>query len=281
MHKLIVVLSLLLAGTANAELHKVQILLANPRSVSTAFEKSMIARRDHKTFHEPWLVSLMYNQGRHSYFSQMPPKEIIETKNYNDVKQLIYHHASLKPVFIKDMVWSMKDELLQDEDFLSDRHVIFTFLIRDPGHSIESFFLKGTESAAPDEVVEFTQEVFRFDAIVQIAEKHRQLRGEWPIIIEAEDLCRDPQTAMSFFCRQAGINYMSESLKWDEGMPEEWKHFASWHEEAATSHGFFVPKRDASNTMFSQIPDQYVPALEKIYLEQKPFYEKLKTMKRA
>lgn len=46
-------------------------------------------------------------------------------------------------------------------------------------------------------------------------------------------------------------------------------------------HGFFGPKRDASNTTFSQIPDKYVPALEKIYLEQKPFYEKLKMMKRA
>ena len=44
----------------NAEEHKIQIMMTVPRTVSTAFERSMMARGDHKVFHEPWNSEYVY-----------------------------------------------------------------------------------------------------------------------------------------------------------------------------------------------------------------------------
>jgi hypothetical protein len=185
-----------------------------------------------------------------------------------------------KPVFLKDMIWCMSHEILNDQDLLSDPDVIFTFLIRDPALSMESFLLKGSEKMSLEKIAGFTERVFRYDDLVRIAEKYREIRGEWPIIVEAEELCKSPEKTMQTFCMQAQIPYIENSLNWEEGMPEEWKHLATWHRDAADSTGFFVPKRDEINARFTMVPKEYVAFLEKLYQEQKPFYEKLRSMKR-
>lgn len=269
----------LLTFQLRSENHKIQIMLTNPRTVSTAFEKSMMARGDHKVFHEPWVSSYMYHSGNPDVFSQLPPQELIEAKNYEEVKALIYRYAAQKPVFLKDMIWCMGKEILQDDALLSDPNVVLIFLIRDPALSIESFFMKGMEKMPVDRILEFTPAVFRYQDLVPIAEKYRAIRGIWPVIVEAEDLCTNPHSTMKAFCTQAGINYLPAALSWEEGMPEEWKHLATWHLDAADSKGFFIPKRDEIKTRFSLVPQQYAPYLESIYQNQKPHYEALKKMK--
>ncbi len=262
-----------------AENHKIQIMLTNPRTVSTAFEKSMMARGDHKVFHEPWVSSYMYHAGDIDVFSQLPPQELIEAKNYEEVKALIYRYAKQKPVFLKDMIWCMGEKILSDDELLANPHVILTFLIREPALSIESFFLKGLQRMPLDKILEFTRDVFRHEDLVRIAKKYREIRGEWPVIVEAEDICSRPHSAMKAFCQQVGIAYIPQALSWEEGMPEEWKHLASWHLDAADSKGFFVPKRDELKSRFSMVPKEYVSILEEIYQEQKPFYDALQSMK--
>ncbi len=267
------------AGRLQAQHHKIQMVLTNPRSVSTAFEKSMRARGDHKVFHEPWVVSYMYHKGNPGVFSQLPPQELIEANGYEAVKDLIYSWAAHNPVFLKDMIWGMAEDIFNDQQLLSDPDVIFTFLIRDPALSIESFFLKSAEKMSLEKVLPFTALVFRYDALVRIAKKYREIRGEWPIIVEAEELCSNPEITMKAFCEQAGISYKEDSLKWEEGMPEEWEHLATWHVDAADSKGFFVPKRDEIKARFTLISAEHVSSLERIYQEQKPFYEQLRAMK--
>ena len=278
--KLPIIIALLFTSHLCAQHHKIQVVLTNPRSVSTAFEKSMMARGDHKVFHEPWIVSHMYHKGNPDVFSQLPPQELRDADGYAAVKELIYSWAQQKPVFLKDMVWGISEDILNDRELLSDSDVVFTFLLRDPALSIESFFLKGLEKWNLEKSSYITQKVFRYDELVRIAEKYREVRGEWPVIVEAEELCSQPQTTMQAFCSQAGIDYIEDSLNWDEGMPEEWKHLASWHKDAADSKGFFVPKRDEIKARFTRIPDDYIAQMEQIYQQQKPFYDQLRAMKR-
>ncbi len=130
-----------------------------------------------------------------------------------------------------------------------------------------------------EKILGFTPQVFRYEDLVSIAEKYHEIRGEWPVIVEAEDICTNPHAAMKAFCQQAGIEYIPTALSWEEGMPEEWKHLSTWHVDAAESKGFFVPKRHVS-IRFSTAPKEYVPTLEAIYQQQKPYYDILKTMKR-
>lgn len=274
MRKTIFLAMIMLNGLLSAGHHKIQMMLTVPRTVSTAFEKSMMARRDHKIFHEPFDTSYFYHKGHHEILSQQPPQELIEAKNYAEVKALIYRHAEQRPVYFKDMIWCVENEILNDDELFADPDVIITILIRDPGCAIESWYEELTTVGILNE-----PDVFRYNALVKLAEKHHQVRGKWPIIIEAEDLCNDPEATMQAYCRQAGISYMPEALSWEEGMPEEWKPLSNWHRDAADSRNFHVLKRNGEKPSFSKIPASYVPRLEAICQQQRPFYEALRKMK--
>lgn len=260
--------------------HKIQIVLTNPRTISTAFEKSIMARGDHKVLHEPWIISYLYHTEGSVAFTQQPSKELREVYGYEEVKALIYRWAEQKHVFVKDMVCGMGDEFLADDALLSDPQVELTMLIRDPARSIESFFLKSLEKFCAEGVISLAQDVFYYDILVSIAEKYHKLRGKYPIIVEGEELCRSPKKAMQAFCEQAGIPYIEDALTWKKEMPDEWKHFESWYQEVAHSTGFYIPESDEREERFTKIPEEYVDRLEEVYQKQLPFYQKLKAMKR-
>jgi inositol oxygenase len=268
-------------GGALSASHKIQLVLTVPRTVSTAFERSMMARNDHKVFHEPWNISWMYRTGSSYTMVANPPQEILDAKTYEDVKALIYRYAENRPVFLKDMIHGFAEDLLNDEALLSDPNVVITLLIRDPARCIESFFNKGCDSIPIEFMSMITRMVFRYDLLMQIAEKHYALRGTWPILIESEELCQNPEDTLRSFCEQAGISFLPEALNWEQGVPDEWKHSIDWHQDAAMSRSFSIPKRDTQEKRFSAVPSSYVDTLEEIYQNQKPFYDQLKAMIRA
>jgi hypothetical protein len=249
-------------------------MMTVPRTVSTAFERSMMARGDHKVFHEPWNSEYIYR----NHLGSAPSEELIQAGGYEGVKELFYKYAEQKHVYVKDMIWVIQEELLNDEALLSDPNVVLTILIRNPSLSIESFFLKISKGADLDQATEITRWVFRYDALVRLAEKYHKIRGEWPLIVEAEELCTIPASVMQNYCQKAAIPFLPEALVWEKTMPEEWEHTKRLHEDAAESKGFFIPSREAK-IRFSAIPSQCVSALEAIYQEQKPYYEQLKQLK--
>lgn len=258
-----------------AEQHKIQIMMTVPRTISTAFERAMIERGDHKVFHEPWNSEYIYR----NQLGGAPPAEILQAGGYLGVKELFYRYSLQRPVYVKDMIWAIKDEILNDEALLSDPNVVLSILIRDPALSIESFFIKISENLSLDKAIEITRWVFRYDALVLLAEKYQQIRGEWPILVDAEQLCVNPAVVMQNYCQRAGICYIPEALTWGKKMPEDWEHFMRWHLKAAESEGFLMPINKV-NERFSSVPEAYVPLLEEIYQEQMPHYEKLEHIKR-
>lgn len=264
-----------LAAALHADHHKIEILLTVPRTVSTAFERSIMARGDHKVFHEPWGGCYLYFLGMNN---NPPVPELLEAKGYEGIKSLFYNYAKEKPVFAKDMVWLMCDELIKDQAFLSDPDVNLTILIRNPAHSIESFYLKIRENEKVNNqlAIQYTHMVMRYDQLLQLAERYHELRGVWPLIIESEDLCIDPKKTMATYCQYAGIDFKEEALTWEQKMPEEWLQVERWATDAAKSEGFFVPKRGSEKARFSSIPEECKPALEDLYQAQLPLYEKLK-----
>lgn len=267
----------LITVALHADHHKIEIMLTVPRTVSTAFERSIMARGDHKVFHEPWGGCYLYYRGMNNF---PPLPELLEAKNYDGIKSLFYSYAKEKPVFAKDMVWLMCDELIKDQAFLSDPDVTLTLLIRNPAQSIESFYLKINENehVNTELAIQYTYMVMRYDELLRLAEKYHEVRGEWPLIIEAEELCVRPKETMISYCQYAGIDFKEEALSWEQKMPEEWVQVARWATDAAKSEGFFVPKRGSEKARFSSLPEECKPALEQLYQIQFPVYEKLKEL---
>lgn len=276
---LLLVLSLFSPLTGRESL-KIIIMLTNPRSISSAFEKTMISRGDHTVIDEPWVASHMLYNGDEKLFQQLPPEDIVNAKNYQEVKRLIYRYAEKKPVFVKDMIWPIANEILSDDTFLSDPQVTLAILIRNPAQSLESCYEKGSELISAKETLEFLGEIYRYDALYNLAEKYHRLRGQWPIIVEAEEVCKKPEAALKTFCQKANISYMPEMLTWQEGMPEQWKHLANWHLDAAKSSHFFVPSRAEEQTRFSKVPESHRPIMEEVYQHQNTFYEALVRLSR-
>lgn len=273
----------LLVSPLDATNHKIQILLTNPRSLSTAFERSIIEREDHIVLNEPWTAAMIYRLK----LNTLPlPQEFMKAETYEGIKALIYRHATQKPVFVKDLILSA-NELLNDLEILSDPNIVVTLLIRDPALSIESFFLVSNQIHSCEKVIERAQFAFHYDDLYILAERHHKIRGKWPIIIDAEDLCKYPDKTMKAFCTQAEISYMDKALSWKPINPKDlpdsavWQFnvASQWHIDVVKSEGFFVPKRECVKHRFSSIPKDYICHLEKIYQAQKPFYEKLKVIK--
>jgi len=237
----------------------------------------MMARGDHKIFHEPWNAVYLKRNGLLN--NDKLPQELVEAGSYEGVRALFYRYAEERPVYSKDMVWATTNDLIDDHDLLADPDVVLSILIREPALSIESFFQKMSDNAPLENTVEYTRWVYRYDFLVKLAETYHEIRGKWPIIVEAEDLCTNPQAVMESYCQQAGIPFLPEALSWEMGNPEEWEHIAKWHIDASSSTGFFIPNRDAK-TRFTGVPEAYAPRLETLYQEQKPYYEQLRRMKK-
>lgn len=199
------ILGLFIFANLTLSANKIQILLTHPRTVSSAFEKAMISRADHKIFHEPWVSSYLFHNGDAWIFSQSPSPEIMQARNYYEVRQLIYSYAGKQPVFVKDMIWCMKEELLNDDFLLSDPNVVITFLIREPSLSIESYFLKGEELMSLKETIGCIKDMYCYETMWDIAKKYYQIRGTWPLIVEAEELCANPETVLKEYCKKVGI----------------------------------------------------------------------------
>ncbi len=277
MKKILVFLFVGFLFSIQATNYKIQILLTNPRSVSTAFDRSMRERGDHKIYYEPWSAEIC----NHSFeeLSKLTAEEVSKIRNYEKIKNLIFQDAKKKPIFIKEQIGAIKKEILEDNLLLSNPNVIFTILIRDPARSIESGFLMMADQVAPEMAIFFTEKMYCYDALVSFSEKHFNVRGKWPLIIEAEELCSKSAIILQQFCEHAGINYMEEALHWKPiAIPiDSWKN-TKIHDQVMKSTGFFIHE-EKGNSRFHKVEKKYIPALENIYQTQIKFYEKLKILK--
>lgn len=108
--------------------------------------------------------------------------------------------------------------LLVPTDALLSPTVHHTFLIRTPYKAIPSYHRlcypsspTGFEYWDPAEAG-FREERLLFDLL--------RAEGRVPLVIDSEDLLRDPEGTMRMWCEDSGIEFDKEMLSWDEGTRE-------------------------------------------------------------
>jgi len=110
--------------------HRVIFLWSVPRSVSTSFERMMMARGDHIVLDEPFSRSYYYGPDRQSSrYSESEPDSSAE-----NVLKTIEQAALERPVFVKDMAYQAAK--LLDADLLG--RFENSFLIRHPAATLRS-----------------------------------------------------------------------------------------------------------------------------------------------
>lgn len=224
-------------------------LWATPRTLSTAFERMMIERGDHLVVDEPFSVPHYFGPERRSdRFSETEP-----TASYASVVDELSRLADGWPVFVKDMAYHALFPL--DRPFLA--RATNTFLVRDPALALPSLWRMW-----PD----FTWEEAGYEALAALFRVAGQ--DGPPVVIDSEDLRRDPGGIVAAYCAAVGIAFRPGALHWTPGMQPQWTHWRDWYEAVAASSGF----RPSSSDPPPKVDD---PRLAELIERSRPLYDEL------
>jgi hypothetical protein len=156
---------------------------------------------------------------------------------------------------VKDMAYHV-DAIASPQ--LLDRFVN-TFLVRDPAEALPSLAARW-----PD----FTDEEAGYAALAHLVALVERRDGD-VVIVDSDDLCRDPAGTVRAYCERVGIPFLPEALRWEPGMRPEWELWRDWYGATATGTGFRPPTAVAPPP-----PDE--PRLARAYDRCAPIYAELR-----
>ncbi|KAM0752296.1 hypothetical protein T439DRAFT_300045 [Meredithblackwellia eburnea MCA 4105] len=238
------------------------VLWVHPRSTSTMFECALLQRQDEfRVLHEPMGDAWYFGNER---IAPRYSKHVCERDHpqYSDSSfakvwgHIVGEQPSGSPqrTFSKDMaqylfpvkgsvtsVPSLPKErsddnptLLPREELL-DPSVHHTFLIRTPQRAIPSYHRlcypgspTGFEYWDPEEAG-YKEERKLFDYL--------RSQGVDPLIIDSDDLLKDPEGIMRMWCENSQIDFDPKMLSWDEGTRKHFEKWAGFHTAAENSTG--------------------------------------------
>lgn len=197
-------------------------LWSHPRSMSTAFERTMRARGDLHCLHEPFMYDYYINRSTR----QMPHFEAIEEhpKAYHEIRAMILEKAERGPVFLKDMSYYVMPQIAADEAFFA--RITHSFLIRDPKASIVSY-----AKLDPDMLLE----EIGLEAQWLHAEAVMRQLGLQPIVVMSERVQADPEGQMRKYWRAVGLPERPDALHWKDPAPADWQQVQGWHQDVMSS----------------------------------------------
>ncbi|MCB1119528.1 MAG: hypothetical protein KDK65_06175 [Chlamydiia bacterium] len=239
-------------------------MLSNPRSVTTALERSFMERGDMEVVHEPWACLFWALRGSGEFDCQLP-EWISSQRSFAEMRDQLLRRAKERMLFIKDFSFSTHP-LLEDTSFLADPNVKFIFLIRHPKPVIASYYRKMND---------FEPFCVDYAGLVALFEAVWQAKGMKPPVIESEELLKDPEGVLRGLCQAIDIPFTEKMLGWEKGMLPMWSHLASWHKKAAESTSFQLT--EAQEDPFEGIPEEDLPPLEELLEKSLPNYHKLKS----
>jgi len=265
----------------DSENKKIVYLISPPRSLSVAFLRMMEARGDFYIMHEPSQQAydlIYYPELTKNWFKENTPR------TFQEVKQNIFSKSKKANVFVKEMSFVVHDFLQKDIELVKNKNVYFIFMIRNPHHSVISFYNK------VNDVVDGFSDLIGYKACYEIFQDIKKRGANFPIIIYSEDLYTRPSDTVKYLCKHIGIPFKESSLHWSDlgenfsGEPwSEIKHkelARHWHREAMRSTKFTTPSKYQVDTAgyptFSEIKDvAHRTICKKAYQENLVFYNLL------
>ena len=222
----------------------------------------MLERGDMTTLHEPFLY-LYYVHDAKKHLPHLDP-DPRRPASYEDIRTMILEAAHVRPVFVKDMCYYVRDRLHDDVDLI--RRMTSTFLVRDPALSIPSYF-RLDPGVTLEEVGHETQ--------YRCFERIGEITGRTPVVIDAADLAGDPAGTLRAYCRALGLAFVPEALQWRPELPQAWQDVSGWHADLADSTGIARPRASRRPGLDA------APHLRDYYEHHLPFYRRLRAHRLA
>jgi hypothetical protein len=185
----------------------------------------MRVRNDMHCFHEPFGEAWYYGEeARWPRKSEDSPHK--RGLTFDSVLGNLESAARSRPVFSKDMA-HFTDHLWQDGFLSRFKH---TFLIRHPHKAIYSIHRNN-----PD----FDLAEIGIDKQRRLFEIVHSRTGEFPPVLDSDDLLEDPHRMVQIYCEAVNIPFIPEALSWQPGSRAEvsWYDQGSWHDALKNSDG--------------------------------------------
>lgn len=228
-------------------------LISGPRNLSTALMYSFAQRDDFQVLDEPFYGYYLKN----SSFSVPHPsqKEIVASMETDDEKIIgnINRLSPLRHLFIKGMA---QHYLTKNPSYILDWENII--LIRHPKKLIASFSKVIKNPKLEDIGIKKASQLFLY----------LQRNNKTPVVIDSDELLKDPAAYLKKLCRILHIPYSKKMLSWKEGgIAEDGNWAPHWYHNVHNSTGFTIQK-----SKLQPLPKFLKPLLN----EAMPYYNTLK-----
>jgi len=185
---------------------------------------------------EPYSKAYYFGPERTSKRYENAPVE--NSCTFNDIKALCEQpYEGYDVVFVKDMAYYLVNRL-DTPEYLPQNYV-HTFLLRDPHKSVYSLYkmslnkdLTGWDHFDASEVG--FKELYQMYLIIT-----QQLKQE-AIIVDADDLLKQPESTFQLYCDKVGIKFEDRMLNWEESSPDlaVFQEWMPWFEGVLTTNTF-------------------------------------------
>ena len=226
---------------------------SGPRNLSTALMRSFASRGDCSVVDEPFYAAYLDATG-----IDHPMKNLI-LKYYNSDPNVISNDCAdgkfnTKIQYQKHMTHHMLDTF--DHSFVFS--VSNAFLIRSPEKVIRSFGKKILDFNLFD--LGYVQQSYLFDMICDKT-------GSPPPVIDADDLCTNPENILKNLCIQLDITYTEKMLSWTHG-PHSYDGVwgRHWYRAVNESTGFipFQQNCEPMSKFHNKLVEKALPHFERI-----------------
>ena len=224
---------------------------SGPRNLSTAMMYSFGVRADCTVVDEPFYASYLAMTGIvHPMQDQILAAQ---SRNAGEVAQQLSAPVDIPVFYQKHMTHHMVDGV--PRDWMAQ--VTNVFLIRHPARVIASYGKKREGLSLDD--IGFHQQAELFDHVCAL--------GQTPVVIDSNDILRDPVGMMRKLCVAIGLPWDAGMLQWPTGGHASDGVWAShWYGAVHTSTGFAGVEGDLPNleTKHALIEAQAMPYYDRL-----------------
>ena len=219
---------------------------SGPRNISTAMMRSFQSRGDTLVSDEP-----MYGHFLAITKTNHPLREEVIDSMEIDREKLHEHLSTFCPE--KYRIWyqkQMTQHILIDDNLEWTKKLTNAFLIRDPKQVILSYLKKF--KLEDETLIGFIQLKRIFDYVVQNIDSK-------PIVVDANDILKNPSVILDSLCSALKISYTDKMLSWERGHRETDGVWGShWYNEVASTNNFISSKKNEDS-----IPKEYLNIYKK------------------
>lgn len=216
------------------------ILWSVPRSLSTAFERSVMELKNVKTIHEAHNNAYFFGPERMTESQINHPDDIQPNATFEEAKQqLLLEYDGYDAVFAKNQAYFIEGRY---EEYIEGSFSRFkhTFLMRHPLKAVPSRY-----NICKQCNLRFNASECGFRQLYELYNIVKRVDPN-PLLLDADDLLSNPREMMERYCFVTGLPFQEHMLSWKPGVVHEgwtsFRHSDVWFKDVANSAGFIKPK---------------------------------------